>query len=144
RTRRRRRHRRRRPSRRAHARDDVSFLHRCATLVRRAICDNPTMKRATAVGLGIGTVAAVLVAYYFVRHRDPDGQGEQPSDPWATGGRGGGPARPHRADVPPGGGMGGDLPVLIDDDPAGALRLEGQVLGEGDKGVGGATVVLSS
>lgn len=36
------------------------------------------------------------------------------------------------------------VPVMIDDDPKGALRLEGQVLGEGDKPAAGVTVVLAS
>ena len=34
--------------------------------------------------------------------------------------------------------------VMIDDDPKGALRLEGQVIDGDDKPVKGATVVLSS
>src|SRR5262245_15109520 len=36
------------------------------------------------------------------------------------------------------------LAFLIDDDPKGTLRLEGQVVDENDKPVAGATVVLSS
>jgi uncharacterized GH25 family protein len=49
----------------------------------------------------------------------------------------------------PGGGRdgdGGDMPmaVLVDDDPRGTLRLEGQVIDADDKPVHGATVVLSS
>jgi uncharacterized GH25 family protein len=51
-------------------------------------------------------------------------------------------------DAPRRGGLGEErspqIPVMIDDDPKGALRLEGQVLGEGDKPAGGVTVVLSS
>ncbi len=39
---------------------------------------------------------------------------------------------------------GGDLTVLVDDDPRGTLRLEGQVIDADDKPVAGATVVLSS
>ena len=36
------------------------------------------------------------------------------------------------------------MPVLVDDDPRGALRLEGQVVDADDKPVGGATVTLGS
>lgn len=36
------------------------------------------------------------------------------------------------------------IPVLVDDDPRGTLRLEGQVLGEGDKPAAGVTVILGS
>ncbi|HUJ62471.1 MAG TPA: carboxypeptidase-like regulatory domain-containing protein, partial [Kofleriaceae bacterium] len=47
------------------------------------------------------------------------------------------------------GGGGGDRdqpagPIVVDDDPKGTLRLEGQVVDEADRPVGGATVVLSS
>src|SRR5687768_9167384 len=38
----------------------------------------------------------------------------------------------------------GPMPVLVDDDPKGALRLEGQVVDADDKPVAGAVVVLSS
>jgi RNA polymerase sigma-70 factor (ECF subfamily) len=37
-----------------------------------------------------------------------------------------------------------ELPMIHDDDPKGSLRLEGQVLGEGDKPAAGVTVVLGS
>lgn len=47
-------------------------------------------------------------------------------------------ATPDRREAEP------DLPVLIDDDPRGALRLEGQVVDVDDHPVAGATVVLSS
>jgi uncharacterized GH25 family protein len=43
----------------------------------------------------------------------------------------------------PGGPAGGDY-VYVDDDPPGTLRLEGQVVDDADKPVGGATVVLQS
>ena len=45
---------------------------------------------------------------------------------------------------PGAGDRGGDLAVLVDDDPRGTLRLEGQVIDADDKPVAGATVVLSS
>src|SRR5215510_1262386 len=49
------------------------------------------------------------------------------------------PGRPQR------GGDLGDLPrVVIDDDPKGSLRLEGQVIDADDHGVGGAIVVITS
>ena len=38
----------------------------------------------------------------------------------------------------------GDLPVLATDDPVGSLRLEGMVLGDGDRPAAGATVVLDA
>src|SRR4051812_39793266 len=38
----------------------------------------------------------------------------------------------------------GDATVLVDDDPAGGLRLEGLVLDADDRPVGGATVVVSA
>src|SRR6476469_9298013 len=101
------------------------------------------MKRATAAGLGLGTVVVALGAWYLLRGKGADHGSEQPSDPWST--RDKAPVKPRRPDVPLGqGAMGGELPVLIDDDPAGALRMEGQVLGEGDKPVAGAIVILSS
>lgn len=39
---------------------------------------------------------------------------------------------------------GGELRTVLDDDPRGSLRLEGQVVGPGDAPVAGATVVLSA
>src|SRR5262245_3736972 len=38
----------------------------------------------------------------------------------------------------------GEQPILVDDDPKGTQRLEGQVIDDKDQPVGGATVVLSS
>ena len=43
-----------------------------------------------------------------------------------------------------GGNRDGVMAVLSDDDPKGALRLEGQVVDQDDKPVAGATVTLSS
>jgi uncharacterized GH25 family protein len=101
------------------------------------------MKRATAAGLGLGTVVVAAAAWFLLRGHETAHDTERPSDPSAA--KDTGRAKPRRPDVPLGqGAIGGDLPVLIDDDPAGGLRLEGQVLGDGDKPVGGATVVLSA
>ncbi len=54
----------------------------------------------------------------------------------------GNPAIPRPNDRAQGGDPISQLPVLADDDPVGTLRLEGQVVGEGDRPVAGATVVL--
>ena len=49
-----------------------------------------------------------------------------------------------RGDPSASAGAGGDAPLLIDDDPRGSLRLEGQVVDDDNEGVAGAIVVVSS
>jgi uncharacterized GH25 family protein len=111
----------------------------------RAICDNRGMKRSTAAALGIGTAAAALIAFYLLRHKDKGSESEHTPDPWASHpGSDSRAARPRRIDQPSGASFGGEAPLLVDDDPKGTLRLEGQVLGDSDKPVAGAVVVLSS
>ena len=55
-----------------------------------------------------------------------------------------GSAKPDRPDRPERGDDGREAQILIDDDPAGDLRLEGLVLTADDKPVAGATVVVST
>lgn len=92
---------------------------------------------------------ALLVAlaggglYWWRSHRASDAPA-----PIATAGSGSATAsEPARGDRPRGGergDLGGPPRALIDDDPKGALRLEGQVIDAQDHPVAGATVVLGS
>lgn len=103
------------------------------------------MKRPVAIGLGVGVVALAAVLYFVLG----TGHGTvEKSPPTTTTDIGpiktpGGRATPSsRGDFDTTGRPSND--ALIDDDPAGALRLEGQVVGDGDQPVANATVVLSS
>jgi protocatechuate 3,4-dioxygenase beta subunit len=103
------------------------------------------MKRSIGVGLGVVAIVAGVVVYLLV------GRGGGGS----SGGGGGaitttdehGPKAPvARGRSGEGRDFGGPSSndALIDDDPKGALRLEGQVVGDNDQPVADATVVLSS
>ena len=113
---------------RAECRDRRLTAEKC---VHTGFCDDARVKRALILaGCALVVVGVVLVW----RHRggDESAKGE--------------PARANPAIPRPDRAQGGDpisqLPVLADDDPVGTLRLEGQVVGEADQPVAGATVVL--
>ena len=93
-----------------------------------------------AVVVGLTLVAAL--AFWWNRRE----KAATPTSSTAGSGQAVTPAKP--SDAPRRGGPGEErspqIPVMIDDDPKGALRLEGQVLGEGDKPAAGVTVVLGS
>jgi uncharacterized GH25 family protein len=87
-------------------------------------------------------VAAALAVFLWLRGRgDDDGDGAGDKAAKAVAG-------PKRAGSDDPGGASGQLPltspVAMDNDPAGDLRLEGQVLGPDDEPVGGALVLLGS
>ena len=90
------------------------------------------MKRAVILAGCALAIVGVVIAW---RHRG--GEDAAKTDP----GRGN-PAIPRSIDRAQGGDPISQLPVLADDDPVGTLRLEGQVVGEADHPVAGATVVL--
>src|SRR5436189_2538712 len=94
-------------------------------------------------------VLAVLVAvvfggwFFFLRNKGhvakkPVAQAHG-TDPWA----GGPKEKAQRPDADRGAPQ-GEQQVLVDDDPEGAMRLEGLVLGGDDKPVAGAIVSLSA
>src|SRR6188472_2736951 len=98
------------------------------------------MKPRLLVGLAVGAVVAVIVWLALGRHR------ERPRPAAAAGSAAIAPrpearARPDRGEDR---GGGGEPTILVDDDPAGVLRLEGLVLDADEKPVGGATVVVSA
>ncbi len=93
----------------------------------------------------IAVVVTILAGGWFIFLRG-NGEGEQRPVATAGGAVGSGPASargPQRPDAPDRGGE-PEARVLVDDDPAGILRLEGMVLGPDDAPVPGATVVLSA
>jgi protocatechuate 3,4-dioxygenase beta subunit len=92
------------------------------------------MKRV-AIGAAAALVAAFLVYWFGFRSR-----GEETAEKAAPKA-----AAPVRASTErSGGGPAPEMRVLQDDDPAGTLTLEGQVLGEGEQPVGGAVVAIDS
>lgn len=95
--------------------------------------------RTVTVVAGL-TIAALISVFVWWKHRDPaptSGEAPAATRP-AT--KAEAPRTPGRqADDP-----GAQLAVMVDDDPKGTLRLEGQVLGEDDKPAAGVTVVLGS
>lgn len=102
------------------------------------------MKRL-AVPLVLVALASAAAVWFFVLRGG--GDATRPAGPApAAGTAAGTQARPaERGDRGDRGAMGGgEQAVLIDDDPVGTLRLEGQVIDAQQQPVGGATVVLSS
>ncbi|MBK9033581.1 MAG: carboxypeptidase regulatory-like domain-containing protein [Myxococcales bacterium] len=95
----------------------------------------------------LAAVAAILVAvaavWFFALRKGPGKATPKPSTPGVAAGTGAGSTRPPGPDRPDRGGD-RDTPILIDDDPAGELRLEGLVLDANDKPVADATVVVST
>jgi protocatechuate 3,4-dioxygenase beta subunit len=98
-------------------------------------------KRSLAILAGIVVAAGLAIWLAIGRDEAASKKGTaaaKAQDRPGTAARGSGGAPGGGGDAP-GGGV-----ILIDDDPKGALRLEGQVLDAHDEPVGGATVVLSS
>ena len=92
---------------------------------------------AVVVGLTIAVALAIWLRGRDKTEKPADGSAnvvQKPAPPTAPTPRRGGP----EADPGP------QIPVMIDDDPKGTLRLEGQVLTEGDQPAAGVTVVLGS
>jgi protocatechuate 3,4-dioxygenase beta subunit len=95
------------------------------------------MTRTLRVGIAIGVVAIAIAAGWWVHARRAEA-------PTATAASAPGAPGAVRRDRPQREGA-GELPrVVIDDDPRGTLRLEGQVIDADDHGVGSATVVIAS
>ena len=95
------------------------------------------MRKPVLALIGL-VVAAACVWWFFLR---------APSRPSASGSAAKTEAKTTTAKRAPEQDRGAErdvLTVVIDDDPKGTLRLEGQVVDEHDKPVAGATVVLSS
>ena len=92
------------------------------------------MRKGVIAALGLIVVGAVI--FWFVRggSHETTASRAKPDKPAAAGG----PKRDQPRDNDVAG------PVLIDDDPRGALRLEGEVVDAEDHPVVGATVVLAS
>src|SRR5258706_15777346 len=95
------------------------------------------MQRRPGVALGV-VIAVIAGGWWWLRDRAPS----RPAAAAATRAD----APPDRAPERPGrsGEIGAPARIVIDDDPRGALRLEGQVVDPDDHGVAGATVVLTS
>lgn len=94
------------------------------------------MKRFAIPAAAVVAVLAAFLIYWFgFRDRGaPEKAANKPA-----------PAAPVRANAPESGGAApADVRFLQDDDPPGALRLEGQVLGADDQPVAGAMVAIDS
>ncbi|MCA9678522.1 MAG: carboxypeptidase regulatory-like domain-containing protein [Kofleriaceae bacterium] len=100
------------------------------------------MKRPALLALVLALVVAAGAAWFLFFRKDH--HAAAPSGPTATATPTGSGARdPQPAGERPRG-DGADPRVLIDDDPVGTLRLEGQVIDDAQNPVGDAQVVLSS
>lgn len=98
------------------------------------------MNRKLAVaGVAIAAIAALA---WFIRSRNSDSGAPDPSNGSAAALRTTAPKADVRSSVVTVSARGGDL--MIDDDPRGDLRLEGQVIDSASKGVAGATVIVNS
>ncbi len=101
------------------------------------------MKVRQAAILAVLVAALVGAWFFFLRGRGAEARkpvaGLAKDDPWADSAK----PRPPKDQADRGGG-GPEAQVLVDDDPVGALRLEGLVLSAANKPVGGATVVVSA
>jgi Carboxypeptidase regulatory-like domain len=94
------------------------------------------MSRNLRVAIAVGVMAIAAVGWWLRGHRSAAPAPSQ--SPAAAASAAGRAERPQRGEP-------GELPrVMIDDDPPGTLRLEGQVVDADDHGVGGATVVITS
>ena len=96
-------------------------------------------RRTLALVGGLAAIAAVAIILLLGRGGESAKKPAGP-EPVRTG-EGASAQRP--AGDAPGGDRGGGV-ILIDDDPVGTLRLEGQVIDASDDPVAGATVVISS
>ena len=98
------------------------------------------MKKVLA---GLALVALVVVGYFVLRK--PEDDTKPPPPPVAKTTEDPAPKQPTQKSSPRTGEIDGPQQrVMIDDDPKGDERLEGQVVDGDDKPVGGATVTLSS
>ena len=93
------------------------------------------MKRPFAIALGLAVLGAALL---LLRGRGGGGSGPEVVETVAPAASIAELRRRAPAQAAP------DLSVLVDDDVAGTLRLEGQVIDEADEPVGGAEVTLNS
>src|SRR4051812_9708456 len=94
------------------------------------------MSRTWRWGIAIGVVAIAGAGWGVHARRTAPPAATEAAAPGAPGAvRRDRPQRGDPAEIPR---------VVIDDDPRGALRLEGQVIDADDHGVGGATVVVTS
>ena len=98
------------------------------------------MSRRTLAALG-GLAVLAAVAVFLLIGRGGDDKKKEASP---AAGRGGDAPSAQQGGGDRGGDRGPSGVVLIDDDPAGILRLEGQVIDASDAPVAGATVVISS
>ena len=99
------------------------------------------MKRSRVLPVVVAAVAVVIAVFLWFRHRGHDGAGGAGAK-----NRSGQLPAPTvaQADRTESSRQAGALPLLIDDDPIGTLRLEGQVLDESGSPAAGVSVVVSS
>ena len=97
-------------------------------------------KRRILIAAAVLVAAALAVFLWLRKGGDDDGDGKKA----ATSKEAAGPKRAGSDDSSGGGQLPTSAPVEQDNDPAGDLRLEGQVLGPDDDPVGGALVILGS
>jgi len=100
------------------------------------------MNRRILAALAVAAVALAAVWYFGFRKAAPKAPATVSAP--TTDGSGGGRGVRARRDGPEARGNDREQAILVDDDPAGALQLEGLVLDAADKPVAGATVVVSS
>src|SRR5437867_4094463 len=95
------------------------------------------MQRKALVALG-SVIAVIAGGWWLLRERAPATPATAAAATHAE--------PPGRAAERPGrsGEIGPPARIVVDDDPRGSLRLEGQVVDADDHGVAGATVVLTS
>src|SRR6185503_3208664 len=95
------------------------------------------MRRRRIVALGV-VLAVVIGGWWWLRDRGA----ARPAANAATAPDA--PAGLARERAPRGGEPGGPGRIVLEDDPRGALRLEGQVVDSDERGVAGATVVITA
>src|SRR5436190_15948225 len=100
------------------------------------------MRKPLLAVIGLAVVGAAI---WWFGLRTPSRSAVPQKAPIAAVGSGS-DANARKSGGPRDGAGGGDvqMAVLVDDDPKGTLRLEGQVIDGDEKAVAGATVVLSS
>jgi len=98
-----------------------------------------TSRTRTIAIAGLVAAAAAVGLFLWQRGGDDDAPGDDAAEQDSP--AGGAPKRVTSSSdgTPP-----AALPIAMDDDPVGPLRLEGQVLGPEDEPIGGAQVTLSS
>lgn len=101
------------------------------------------MNRRILAGVGAAAVVVASIAYFSLRSK-PSHRAAAPAVASGSGSAGASAPRDKRGDGPDGPRGGDSDTILIDDDPVGALRLEGLVLDGSDQPVANATVMVSS